>query len=577
MRRDFIRKAKEMLLENRRRRGWQALAVVAGAVVAVVCAVSLMFPAHALTGGDSLRSAITDDSAVYYKSADAADDAWQKADASTPIAADSSLRLRIAFTLPAGTLANGTVLQYQLPDGVKLAASRGTVTGDLLSGATVADPTNQDATTIGSYEAKDGILTVTFNEDVATENAGTTADASTSADTSDSSSSAADAADATQAQEGKELSAYVDLDLGFDELATDSDGLATIQLNDSVKLQVTKAAEKSEETAAASASAGDNSSSSNSDSASSSSSDGSTSATGAASAKTLSVRSLAKSSGNTNSTNSTNDTVNTNSANSTIDLTSYITSAKVEKLVDGSYQEATEFNDGDAVRVNIGYKLPKGTLKSDSKVVTYILPDGIKPIEDASGEITSDGKTVGTYTIDTSGKVTLTFNDDFAADGGAVEGTLMFKGKVSNSSTTSDKTIKFGGSSTSITIKKHEETPVTDEHDIAVAKAATLNSDKSTVSYEVTASTTKGTDGTVTITDKLDKNNSKNASPTYVASSIVVKKIDANGNVTTLSSSDYKLCSTIRAPTAMAARTSRSRTFPHSLQGRSTWSTTRPM
>ena len=496
-----------------------------------------MYPAHALTGGDSLRPAITDDSALYYKAADSGDDAWQKVDASTPIAADSSLRLRIAFKLPAGTLANGAVLQYQLPDGVKLDASRGTVTGDLLAGATVADPTNQDATTIGSYEAKDGILTVTFNEDVATENAGTTADASTSADASGSSSSATDTtnADATQAQEGKELSAYVDLDLGFDELATDSDGLATIQLNDSVKLQVTKAAEKSEETAAASDSASDGSASS------SSTSDSSTSATGAASAKTLSVRSMAKSSGNTVSASSTNDTVSTNSANSTIDLTSYITSAKVEKLVNGNYQEATEFNDGDAVRVNINYKLPKDTLKSDSKVVTYTLPDGIKPVENASGEITSGGKTVGTYTIDTSGKVTLTFNDDFAADGGAVEGTLMFKGKVSNSSTSSNKTINFGGSSTSITINKHEETPTTDEHDIAVAKAATLSSDRKTVSYEVTASTTKGTDGAVTITDKLDKYNTKNANPAYNQSSFVVKKIDANGNTTTLSSSDYQL------------------------------------
>ena len=76
----LFEKAGRMLRDNRRRRRLLGLATVAGAVVAVVCTALLMYPAHALTGGDALRSAIDDDSAVFWRPAGAGDAAWAKTD-----------------------------------------------------------------------------------------------------------------------------------------------------------------------------------------------------------------------------------------------------------------------------------------------------------------------------------------------------------------------------------------------------------------------------------------------------------------------------------------------------------------
>ncbi len=602
MNRDFVRKAKEMLRDNRRRHRWQALAAVAGAVVAVVCAVSLMYPAHALTGGDSLRSAITDDSALYYKAADSGDDAWQKVDASTPIAADSSLRLRIAFTLPAGTLANGAVLQYQLPDGVKLDASRGTVAGDLLAGATVADPTNQDATTIGSYEVKDGILTVTFNDDVATENAGTTADASTSADASDSSSSAADATDATQAQEGKELSAYVDLDLGFDELTTDSDGLATIQLNDSVKLQVTKAAEKSEETAAAVAPATSRDASAGNEAASQdavgnaettpadTTAESTSSSTPAASAEAAAdnteeaaagTEPTAETSENDASTSASQDStesqtntsaeaqsasaaqLSTLSASSAkpslgvmlraaatetkIDGASHLTKVTIKKKAGDHFEPATSFSDGDEIQTTLDFHFDKDIIKSGSQTVTYQLPNGIRPTKAVTGAaIYDNGKQVGTVDVDESGLVTMHFSDSYAT-GNAINAEVYFDGTVSSSGADSNGQIHFQDGS-SITIVKPSEP---DNHDISITKKGSINSTHTGADYTLTVSTTNGTGGAVTVMDTLNwsnnidyKNNQsskKNQFYDHEYGTPVVTKVAADGTRTIVPSSSYTL------------------------------------
>jgi LPXTG-motif cell wall-anchored protein/uncharacterized repeat protein (TIGR01451 family) len=495
----FIRKVSRMLRDNRRRRDWRGIAAVAGAVVAVVCGVLLMYPAHALTGGDSLRNAITDQSAVFSKAAGTGDDAWQATDPATPVSADSSLRLRVAFKLPAGTLANGSVLQYQLPEGVSIDTSKAPVSGDVISGVTVADPTNANATKIGSYQIKDGVLTLTFNDDVTKANAGTPA------------GDASDSAAAEQAQAGSDLSGYVDIDLGFDQLTCDDSGLATIKLNDAVTLKVTKAAEEKDQNAVADATADG---AGETDDSASQDADAQADATSAAAP----VARVAARAGS-----------------DSVDLTDHITGSKVEKLVNGTWTESTEFTDGDEVRVNLTYHLAKGTITTDIPNATYQLPDGIRPESLESGDVWMDEKDIGDYTIGTDGKVTIKFNQNAMQLGNGVFGTLMFKGKVSNASGGDSTPIHFGGSATDIKVNKKKDNPQTDTHDISVNKTATLSSDRSYVDYTVTASTTKGTEGTVTIGDHLDKNNSSNANPSYDTNSLSVKKVDANGNTYSVS------------------------------------------
>ncbi len=491
----FIRKVSRMLRDNRRRRDWRGIAAVSGAVVAVVCGVLLMYPAHALTGGDSLRNAITDQSAVFSKAAGTGDDAWQATDPATPVSADSSLRLRVAFKLPAGTLANGSVLQYQLPEGVSIDTSKAPVSGDVISGVTVADPTNANATKIGSYQIKDGVLTLTFNDDVTRANVGTPA------------GDAGDSAAAEQAQAGSDLSGYVDIDLGFDQLACDDSGLATIRLNDAVTLKATKAAEEKDQNAVADATtdgAGETDDSASQDA------DVQADATSAA----VPVARVAARAGS-----------------DSVDLTNYITSVSVKKKNDdGSYSDpTTEFTDGDYVQTTINFKVP---ISTDSHTFTYDVPKGLKPTSEVDGNLIlpTSGKIVGTWKVSTAGKITLDFDKTAIAEGSTYGGGVYFQGIVSKDGDGESTDINFGGQGGTITVKKEESGGGGEDtsHDIKVEKTATKSEDDSKIYYTVTVSTEKGTPSTVDITDCLNKWNSSSATPRYEEGTLKVTKVFSN-------------------------------------------------
>ena len=492
----LFEKANRMLRDNRRRHGFLGLAAVAGAAVAVVCTALLMYPAHALTGGDALRNAINDDSAVFWRPAGAGDSAWSKTDGSDAVDTDAELRLRVAFTLPAGTLANGTTLQYKVPSSVHPDTSAGAIEGEVYASPTVADPSRNGANAIGTYSLDGDVLTLSFNEDVATANAG-------SAQGDGASDASADAGEKTASA----LNGYVDLDLGFDQLTCDDSGLATIELNDAVSLKVAKAEGETDQEAVADATTD---ASVETDDSASQDADAQADTTFAAAP----VASVAE-----------------RAVSDAVDLTDYLTDLKVEKLVNGLWTESTEFTDGDEVRVNFKYHLNRGTITTDTPNATYQLPDGIRPERTESGDVTTmDGKDIGDYTIGTDGKVTIEFNQSAMQLGNGITGTLMFKGKVSNVSGGDSTKIHFEGSATEITVNKKKDNPQADAHDISVNKTATLSSDRSYVDYTVTASTTKGTEGTVTIEDHLDKNNSSNANPSYDTNSLKVNKVDAGGN-----------------------------------------------
>lgn len=220
------------------------------------------------------------------------------------------------------------------------------------------------------------------------------------------------------------------------------------------------------------------------------------------------------------------------------DFGQYLTKVTVEKQQNGSWVPMTYFNDGDTVRINLEYSLPAGVITSDKKTVTYQLPDGVKPEKAESGDITQNDKTVGKYTIDQNGLVTLTFNDDFAQDGKGLDGTVTFKGTVSNTSGQQQGTITFGGNGGSITVV----TPVQDNYDIHTKKEGSLGkvdtaNKQVTASYKITVSTKNGTGSTVDISDQYASNESTNVSSfSYKQDSLKVYKVDASGNKTQITS-----------------------------------------
>lgn len=206
------------------------------------------------------------------------------------------------------------------------------------------------------------------------------------------------------------------------------------------------------------------------------------------------------------------------------DFGEYIVSAKVSKIQNGEWIEAREFEDGDHVMVDIDYKLPAGVVDSTTKTITYDLPNAIRLTDEESGIVyASNGLAVGTYHITTDGKITIHFNEEFAT-GEPFAGYITFQGTLSAEDAGEDGKVIFGGDGGEITINPSQE-----QYDLNMSKKAKLNSD-GTVEYTIKASTNNGTEGTVKIVDKFS--NWDSATATYDKDSFIVTKIDKNGNKT---------------------------------------------
>lgn len=223
---------------------------------------------------------------------------------------------------------------------------------------------------------------------------------------------------------------------------------------------------------------------------------------------------------------SDNDTTIQPKAEESTDFGKYITSADVSKIQNGSWVSSKTFEDGDQVKVHINYNLPADIVTTKKDKISYQLPNGIKPLKEETGLVyASNGKAVGTYRITTDGKITIDFNDDFAT-GEPFSGYIEFQGTVSADGADDNGSVKFDGDGGTITVKPSKE-----QYDLSMSKQASLNND-GTVSYTVKASTKNGTEGTVKIEDKFV--NWDSAKAEYKADSFKVIKKDKNGNSTTV-------------------------------------------
>lgn len=223
---------------------------------------------------------------------------------------------------------------------------------------------------------------------------------------------------------------------------------------------------------------------------------------------------------------SDNDTAIQPKAEESTDFGQYITSADVSKIQNGSWVSSKAFEDGDQVKVHINYNLPANIVTTNKDKISYQLPNGIKPLKEETGLVyASNGKAVGTYRITTDGQITIDFNDDFAT-GEPFSGYIEFQGTVSADGADDDGSVKFDGNGGEITVKPSKE-----QYDLNMSKQASLNND-GTVSYTVKASTKNGTEGTIKIEDKFVDWDSAKAE--YNADSFTVIKKDRNGNSTTM-------------------------------------------
>ena len=219
-------------------------------------------------------------------------------------------------------------------------------------------------------------------------------------------------------------------------------------------------------------------------------------------------------------------TGNIETTEQSVDFGNYLTYATVMKNVNGHWQkvENNTFTDGDQVQVSLSYQLPPNTVHENNKVIYYQLPDGVRPTEEHRGEVIQRGEVVGHYIINTDGKILIEFNDDFA-DGEAFIGDIQFEGTISKTGDGNKGEINFGNDTEKIIVTKKK-----DNYDLDLKKQAQLSEDKSKINYQIVASTKNGTGESLKITDNFVSNT--NAKGTYDQSSMKLYKVSADGTRT---------------------------------------------
>ena len=236
------------------------------------------------------------------------------------------------------------------------------------------------------------------------------------------------------------------------------------------------------------------------------------------------------------------------------DLKTWITDVNYEKTTDGKTWTSigagsVTVDSGTRVRVNLKYTVNAGVLTPNHNTLTYQLPEGLPMPDVTTGNIVDESdkdeagnaKVVGSFTVDTDGKVTLTFTDEKFI-GTDEKGGLTFTGTFKAAVTASadnfedEKEIKFKDDCI-LTIKKKTA-------DIKISKGSgspliTNRKDGTFVNnYEVTVGTTNGTKDPVILTDTLNTNrNGENRSDylkggKYLVDSFKLYKVDASGTKT---------------------------------------------
>lgn len=236
------------------------------------------------------------------------------------------------------------------------------------------------------------------------------------------------------------------------------------------------------------------------------------------------------------------------------DLNTWITDVNYEKTTDGKTWTSigagsVTVDSGTHVRVNLKYTVKPGVLTPTNNTLTYQLPEGLPMPDVVTGNIVDESdkdkagnaKVVGSFTVDTDGKVTLTFTDEKfigTDEKGGLPFTGTFKAAVTASADNfeDEKEIKFKDDCI-LTIKKKTA-------DIKINKESgdptiTDRKDGTFVNnYKVTVETTNGTKDPVILTDTLNTNrNGENRSDylkggKYLVNSFKLYKVDASGTKT---------------------------------------------
>ena len=194
------------------------------------------------------------------------------------------------------------------------------------------------------------------------------------------------------------------------------------------------------------------------------------------------------------------------------ELNDHITSVTFQKEIGtGSHTqwenipEGETVKDGDTIQLVVKFKLPYGTFPSGSGTMTYQLPGGLKLDKKIDNGVIIDAvtdKSMGTYSIDTDGKVTMNFTG--IGSGAAFDGELTFKAKADLATAPNGK-ISFGNDMDLQVTKKDPDLSVDKSLEYYNGKRTWSNDKGDYYAYwKVTVSTKNGSGSTVHLCDTLD-------------------------------------------------------------------------
>lgn len=212
-----------------------------------------------------------------------------------------------------------------------------------------------------------------------------------------------------------------------------------------------------------------------------------------------------------------------------IDLAPYIESAIFQHEIGGALVEDTYFLNGETAKATIIYDIPHDVVTPDSKYVYYQLPEGVRPIEETSGEVMDNGVPVGVYTITVDGMIHILFNDEFA-NGNAIIGTVEFFSWLYANDDSSDRVVEFENEAGTITIHVPDE----QRYDLQLEKFGEFNADYTAAAYTLTISSEKGTGAPIQTVDVLTNQTPATLFSAVYNHTLAVKRVAADGTETML-------------------------------------------
>ncbi len=170
-----------------------------------------------------------------------------------------------------------------------------------------------------------------------------------------------------------------------------------------------------------------------------------------------------------------------------IDISDYLTISSVKRLSNGDLIEASEFDSNKKINVTLFFSIPGEDLSEEDRSVVYMIPEGLIAAKEESGNVRSDGRSIGRYVLKED-SLTISFDKSFVKKGKDIDGAFYFKAKTMVDSDDDMVEVELGGLAGSISVYKAQTmTSISDDGKVSVTASYGISAFKENVSLKVSA------------------------------------------------------------------------------------------